>query len=66
MRYAKNLLIGIVIILTGCVTCPTKTMMPIKPVLSPIEMDDGSLLFSRDDAVKLGVYVMGLESLYAP
>lgn len=62
MRYAKNLLIGIVIILTGCVTCPQKPMMPIKPVLSPIEMDDGSLLFSRDDAVKLGVYIMGLES----
>lgn len=41
-------------------------MMPIKPVLSPIEMDDGSLLFSRDDAVKLGVYVIELESGYEP
>lgn len=66
MRYAKILMIGIAITLTGCVTCPTKPMMPIKPVLSPIEMDDGSLLFSRDDAVKLGVYVMGLEYGYEP
>ena len=66
MRYAKNLLIGIVITLTGCVTCPQKPTMPIKPVLSPIEMDDGSLLFSRDDAVKLGAYVMGLEAGYEP
>jgi hypothetical protein len=66
MRYAKNLLIGIVITLTGCVTCPTKPIMPIKPVLSPTEMKDGSLLFSRDDAVKLGVYVIELESGYEP
>jgi len=66
MRYAKNLLIGIVIILAGCVTCPTKPMMPIKPILSPTEQEDGSLLFSRDDAVKLGVYVIELESGYEP
>jgi len=66
MRCAKNLLIGIVITLTGCVTCPTKPMMPIKPVLSPIEMEDGALLFSRDDAVKLGVYVIELEAGYEP
>lgn len=65
MRYAKILMIGIVITLTGCVTsCPTKPMMPIKPVLSPTELEDGSLLFSRDDAVKLGVYVIELESGY--
>ncbi len=66
MRCAKILIIGIVITLTGCVTCPQKAMMPIKPVLSPIEMEDGSLLFSRDDAVKLGVYVIELEALHAP
>ena len=44
-------------------TCPQKPMMPIKPVLSPIEQEDGALLFSRDDAVKLGIYVIELESL---
>jgi hypothetical protein len=50
--------------LTGCVTCPQRPTIPIKPVLSPIELEDGSLLFSRDDAVKLGVYVIELEAGY--
>jgi hypothetical protein len=49
--------------LTGCGTCPQRPTIPIKPVLSPTELEDGSLLFSRDDAVKLGVYVIELESL---
>lgn len=60
-----TLLLGLVATLAACqTTCPTRPMMPVKPILSPIETTDGSLLLSKDDAVKLGVYIIELEAGY--
>ena len=60
-----TLCLGLAATLAGCQTiCQPMPMMPIKPILSPIETQDGSLLLSRDDAVKLGVYIIELEAGY--
>lgn len=60
-----TLSIGLAVTLAGCQTiCQPIPMMPVKPILNPIEAQDGSLLLSRDDAVKLGVYIIELEAGY--
>jgi hypothetical protein len=59
-----TLLLGLLIILVGCVTtCPTKPMMPVKPILSPTSTDSGVLL-TLEDVTALSEYIIELEDGY--
>jgi hypothetical protein len=42
-------------------TCPTKPMMPVKPILSPTSTDSG-VLFTFEEATALGIYIIELEA----
>lgn len=56
-----TLLVGMLIILAGCQTMPTK---PPKPMMVIIERSDGGICLDRADAVKLGRYIQDLEAGY--
>jgi len=60
MNLKVLLLIGLVITLVGCQT--TTTMKPTKPTLNVIERDDGGICLTHEDTVKLGNYILNLES----
>ncbi|MAY72049.1 MAG: hypothetical protein CME82_11420 [Halomonas sp.] len=65
--FRKALLIGLTIILTGCVTteCPTMPAKPTKPTLESIQQtSEGGMILSKDDAQKLGIYILELERGY--
>lgn len=53
------------ITLAGCVpTCPQMPNLPTSPVLDVQKAIDGGIILSKDDAVKLGVYIIELERGY--
>ena len=67
MMFTKTLLIGLMIILTGCVAteCPTMPAKPTKPKLESIQQtSEGGMILSKDDAQKLGIYILELERGY--
>lgn len=67
MMFKKALLIGLMIILTGCVTtnCPTMPAKPTKPTLESIQQtSEGGMTLSKADAEKLGIYILELERGY--
>lgn len=53
------------ITLAGCVpTCPQIPSLPTKPALNVQKAIDGGIILSKDDAAKLGVYIIELERGY--
>jgi len=58
------LLAGIVTILMGCQTAPAMPLMPAKPAISPPKEIDGLICFTEDSAIRLGQYILDLESGY--
>lgn len=67
MNCAKIPLIGLTIILTGCVTtnCPTMPAKPTKPTLESLKpTSKGGITLNKADAEKLGVYIIELERGY--
>lgn len=60
MRLRTILLIGLSITLMGCLN-PIK-IKPTKPTLQIIKRDDGGLCLDREDASKLGAYILELEN----
>ena len=57
----KILLAGLVAIsLMACLSNP-KLIAPTKPSLDVIQMEDGSMCMSAENAEKLGIYILELE-----
>lgn len=62
---ATSLLSFFLITLAGCVpTCPKMPSLPTKPALNVQKTIDGGIILSKDDAAKLGVYIIELERGY--
>jgi hypothetical protein len=59
MHSKKTLLIGILLILTACQT--QQTLQPTKPHLTIQKQADGGICLDKDNAAKLGVYILELE-----
>ena len=57
MNWKLPLLLGGVLALAACESLPTK------PTLNVIERDDGGICLDREDAAKLGHYILELEAL---
>lgn len=58
MNWKKTLPIGLLIILTACQQIPTK---PTKPTLQIQKQIDGGICLTKDNAAKLGEYILELE-----
>jgi hypothetical protein len=58
MNYFKTLVIGLLVILTACQQIPIK---PTKPTLQIQKQIDGGICLSKDNAAKLGEYILELE-----
>ena len=62
MNLKKMLIVGIAtILMAGCGTYKIEKTNPTLPRLSPIKVD-GLICFSESAAVKLGAYIIELES----
>lgn len=59
MNWKLTLLVGSLIILAGCVHQPTK---PTKPTLVINAQPDGGFCVDKENAAKLGTYILQLES----
>ena len=59
MNYLKILPIGLLVILTACQQMPQKK--PTKPTIQIQKQVDGGICLDRDNAAKLGEYIMDLE-----
>jgi hypothetical protein len=76
MRSAKKagitcmliLLGGLLIISPGCLTtrCPEMPTKPTKPTIQVQPLPDGGISLDRENATKLGSYILDLESGYDP
>ena len=59
MNWKLILLLGLSLTLMGCVTQPTK---PTKPTLEVKAQPDGGFCLDRENASKLGAYILELEN----
>ena len=60
-KFQKALVLGLLItFLMACQSNPIK-IAPTKPSLEIIQMEDGSMCMSAENAEKLGVYILELE-----
>lgn len=59
MNWKLILLLGLSLILMGCVTQPTR---PTKPTLEVKAQPDGGICLDRANAAKLGAYILELEN----
>lgn len=57
-----HLVIGLAI--TSMVACQTQIVKPTKPHLQVIPQNDGGICLNRDNAEKLGKYILDLERGY--
>lgn len=56
----KILLVGLTAIST--VACHSQQIRPTKPTLQVIPQSDGGICLTKENAVKLGTYILELES----
>ena len=62
IKLQKILLAGLISIsVMACLSNPTKLIAPTKPSLNVIQMEDGSMCMSSENAEKLGIYILELE-----
>jgi len=60
--FQKTLLAGLISIsVMACLSNPVKPIAPTKPSLNVIQMEDGSMCMSSENAEKLGIYILELE-----
>ena len=59
MNYLKTLPIGLLVILTACQQMPQKKLT--KPTIQIQKQVDGGICLDRDNAAKLGEYIIELE-----
>ena len=60
-NWERTLLAGLVVTsLMACQSNPIK-LAPTKPSLEIIQMEDGSMCMSSENAEKLGIYILELE-----
>ena len=59
MNYLKTLPIGLLVILTACQQMPQKK--PTKPTIQIQKQVDGGICLTKDNAAKLGEYIIELE-----
>ena len=58
----KILLAGLISIsVMACLSTPKRLIAPTKPSLDVIQMEDGSMCMSAENAEKLGIYILELE-----
>ena len=58
----KILLAGLISIsVMACLSTPKRLIAPTKPSLEIIQMEDGSMCMSSENAEKLGIYILELE-----
>lgn len=59
---AMTLLVGSLTI-SGCAT-ESQKIAPVKPTLESVKLIDNNVCFSKQDATKLGLYILELERGY--
>lgn len=64
MNYLKTLPIGLLVILTtACQQMPQTQIKPTKPTLQIQKQIDGGICLDKDNAARLGEYILELERL---